>query len=137
MLDWLAILCLKIKALAVLTMPPYKVDWSPQDRFALMQFLRTQSGQRLLHVFRNAAAYRALLSTRGSFSSERARGFQETFELFCRLSAFDPLQVVETGEVSLTDQKDTSETEDKGKGEDDDDSGLGKYGYEGTSIGGF
>lgn len=137
MLDWLATLCLKIKVLAVLTLPPFTVDWSPHDRLVLIQFLRTQTGQRLFHVFRNAAASRALLSTRGNIPAERARGFQETFELLCRLSAIDPLQVVEPGEVSLTDQKDTSETEEKGQGEGEDDSLLGKYGYEGTSIGGF
>jgi hypothetical protein len=112
---------------------PVRVSWNERDKYNLALFLQTQSGARFIHMVRNASVDVTQKSVWDKGSPERARGYQELFNLICVSAAYDPLRLVEhDSQVSLTDPKrDTSETQE----DITDESSSEEYGYNGSSIG--
>ncbi len=112
---------------------PVRVSWNERDKYNLALFLQTQSGQRFIHLIRNASVDRTQKSVWAKGSPDNARGWQEAFNLICFSAAYDPLKLVEhDSQVSLTDPKrDASETQD----EQTDESSSEEYGFNGSSIG--
>ncbi len=130
---WLAHLIYRVRTIAAICGVPVRVSWNERDKYNLALFLQTQSGQRFIHLIRNASVDQTQKCCWANGAPERARGWQEAFNLICFSAAYDPLKLVEyDSQVSLTDPKrDASEIQ-----EDQTESfSSEEYGYNGDSIG--
>lgn len=127
---WIALLVTKSQLLQSLFGLRQPVSWNKQDRYNLQIFLRSQSGQRLLHLIRNATIHNHLDVYRAN-SQYISQGWEQAFGLICNSAKCDPLTLAtHNGQVSLTDNKEeTSETAQP------EDESAPDYGHLGSSIG--
>lgn len=80
-MNWLALLIYRVKTLASMVGVKDRASWSNLDRHNLQVFLCTQSGQRFIHLIRNAALDVTLQSVWTGGGTDRAKGYQELFKL--------------------------------------------------------